>query len=158
MFACDSHKIAAAVESTPVAYVILSADVTADGSVRELEAMRPAVGEWVKTEGDEGYEWDYLADEFGDERFRGGMHRKWVAELSFPQFAAFLNEAFGLTIEEAREEGEPTGGSLTEFGWLPAYALSCSPMDWNVGGVTDVIEFQAYVTDVVFFSGGEEGS
>ncbi len=129
------------------AYVIYSFDLTADASSATIEMMRPKVGEWVETEGDDQYEFDYLADECGDENYRDGRHRKYVAELTETELAAFVDDVFGYSLDEARERSEPTMGSITEFGHLPAYSLNAEPMDWNVGGVTEVIWCNAYVTD-----------
>lgn len=135
----------------PAAYVIFTADLYADATDAEADAMRPKSGEWQLTEGDEQYPYDYMADEGAGDRWRDGKHRKWVAELSAEEFEKFLDDEFGLTVEEARERGENTLGSITEFGHLPAYALNTDGMDWNIGGVTRVIETRAYVTDRCFF-------
>lgn len=121
-------------------YAIYSVDLTSDTYPNKPDAMKPTVGEWTLTEDDDGYDYDYLAEEFGDERFRDGQHRKWVAVLTTEERTALLESMY------AEGEGEPTMGMLTEYGWLPAVCYRDDPMDWNVGGVTNVIDTCLYIT------------
>lgn len=134
----------------PFHYVILSVDTTAD-EYSDSEALRmPKVGTWTQTEGDEQYEYDYLAEESGDESYRDGKHRKYVATLTTEEFEEWLaSESWD------REDAEPTMGMLTDLGWLPAYALRDDPMGWNVGGVTYVIDRRAYVGEYALASKSE---
>lgn len=128
-------------------YAIYSVDCYSDTSDEQIDRMKPKAGEWTLTEGDEQYEYDYLADEIGSrdplsaERFRNGKHRKWVALLSDDERTALTEEMF---IED--EEGEPTLGMITEYGHLPAVAHHFDGMDWNLGGVTHVIDALLYIT------------
>jgi hypothetical protein len=129
------------------AFVILSVDLTNEASDKEADDFKPKYGEWELTEHNEQYEYDYLAEEFEDSVYKDGKHRKWVALLSRKDFEAWLNDELGYTLQEAREYSEQTMGSLTGFGMLPAYSLRQDGMDWNVGGVTNVIDWNAYITE-----------
>jgi hypothetical protein len=124
-------------------YAILSVDCYADALPSEVNQFEPKVGSWTQTEDDGDYEYGYLADEFGDDRFREGQHRKWVAVLSDEERAALYAQ---FLLDDETED--PTLGMLTEYGHLPAVCLRPDPMDWNAGGVTPVIDFCLYITPV----------
>jgi hypothetical protein len=128
-------------------YVILSVDAMPDTYEDDLCLQAPKHGTWTQTEGDEQFEFDYLGEEY-----EGGKHRKWVAELTEEEFDAWLNDECYANRWEAREDGERTMGMITDLGWLPAYALNDDPMAWNRGGVTQVIDRQAYVGEYALAS------
>ena len=128
-------------------YVILSVDAYAETSDGDHCLQAPKHGEWTLTEGDEQYECDWYAEEFGDPSYLHGKHRKWTGILSEAEFDAWLQDECYADRQDARDSAERTMGSITEFGHLPAYALNDEPMDWNIGGVTQVINRQAYVTE-----------
>lgn len=134
----------------PLHYVILSVDAMPDTDEDDSCLRAPKAGTWTLTEDDDCFEFDYLGEEY-----EGGRHRKYVAALTEDEFDAWLRDECYSSREEAREAGEPTMGMLTEVGWLPAYALHDDPMAWNVGGVTQVIDRQAYVGEYALASEAE---
>jgi len=101
-------------------------------------------GDWHETEGDDQYDFGYLASECNDadyfpagyadregvaepqegEAVGRGRHRKWVGLLSLP---IWLRVAEMLCIElddnHLPERSEDTMGALTEFGHIPAIAI-----------------------------------
>lgn len=131
-------------------YVILSVDAMPDTYSGDSCLRMPKSGEWTQTEGDEDYKYDYLGEEY-----IGGKHRKYVALLSEEEFDAWLSDECYADREDARSQGERTMGMLTEYGHLPAYALNDDPMAWNMGGVTQVIDRQAYVGEYALASDDE---
>lgn len=162
-------------------YIIYSADVLAD-SPRFIEEMSPAhhlpagypegeerdkraavAEKFVRTEGDEQYDYDYLASELDNPRWRPykpgseddepgqGQHRKWVAELSFEEWQLFADAyCIDLTDEGLPEEYEETMGSLTiEYGHIDAVAVSMREGWESPGCPGSVIDAQAYVSFAV---------
>lgn len=169
-------------------YVIYSADVL--GSDREIDGMgpfrvapdhgpyaRPMPGDWVLTEGDEQYDYEYLGDESGDPSYypagafdsQGletvdtidpddpradstdygeGRHRKWVAELSLADWRACADMlCIDLDARGVPEEYDDTCGSITEYGHIPAVCVR-NDEGWSP---TNVIDSSLYVS---FFSYG----
>lgn len=149
-------------------YLIYSADIL--GTEKEIEAMgpfrkapdhgpyaEPMAGEWVQTEGDEQYEFGYLASEgnntdffpagFADaegvaepeegEAVGLGRHRKWVAHLSLAEWLV-VAEMLVIDLDENHlpEMYEETMGSLTEFGVLPAISID-NTEGWSPTRVID---------------------
>jgi hypothetical protein len=137
-------------------YVIYSVDV-ARGSDRNggcnLRCCRPTISrylphgwrKWQCTEGDESYDYDYLAEEggYGSEVWRKGQHRKLCALLSREEFERFLEDV-SLVAEDCE-----TMGSLTGFGWLPA-------ISFGDDGDHPYAILNAYVTPVPQKPDGEE--
>jgi hypothetical protein len=145
-------------------YVIYSADIL--GSDREIDGMgpfrsadreapyaTPFPGKWTQTEGDEQYDYGYLADEDegrnlaylpADEHDEGeGRHRKWVAELTLEDWQT-VARALCIDIED---DGMPTEytdtmGSITEYGHIPAVAID-NTEGWTP---TRVIDSMLYVS------------
>lgn len=128
-------------------YIIYSADIL--GVPSEIEEMSPVkrlpeqADAWDQTEGDEQYDFGYLGDEdrvsyypFGYLDREGlepaeegqpcgeGLHRKWVGDLSREQWLAFA-DAFCIDLDdnELPRDYEPTMGSITEYGHLPAISV-----------------------------------
>lgn len=133
-----------------VHFVILSVDARETDEPDPPYLKPPTVGEWEQTEGDEQYDFGYLADEFGDESYRNGVHRKWVGYLSESEFDAWLGTE-GYDREDAREQGEPTMGSITFDGTFPAYCLSDDPAAWGDSRYGyPVICRDAYVTEYAY--------
>lgn len=93
-------------------FIIYSFDIRKDASV--IPHKPPLIKRWTMTENDDNYEFDYLADECGDEVYRNGKHRKYMAELNKEQFKQFIED------QELWLEDIETMGSLTEHGILPA--------------------------------------
>lgn len=132
--------------------VVLEYDLP-NGST-EIESMRPDVylrhhdidvGEWVKTEGDESADYDYLG-----ESWENGVHRKWVAELTEDQLRAFLTEYAG---EEPYPRGADTCGILGFGGVMPAYAIESIDDGWGYAtiGSCYVAEYvYGPITDLTF--------
>lgn len=117
-------------------YVIYSFDVTSEMSVVPFKP--PCIKQWRLTEDDDNYEFDYLADETGDEKYRNGKHRKYVAELNKKQFKRFIEEC-NMVMDDVE-----TLGSLTEFGHLPAFSFNVS--DAVQSDYYELIWCNAYVT------------
>ena len=115
-------------------YVIYSFDIPRSESVKSLQP--PKHRKWELTEGDESYEFDYVADECGDESYRNGKHRKYCAELSKEEFDDFVDHC-GLYPEDIE-----TMGSLTGLGWMPA-------ISFNDYDDPNVITKNAYVTPLL---------
>jgi hypothetical protein len=130
-----------------VHYVILSIDALSNTRSDDACLRMPTVGEWTETEhDDDSDEWEYLGDNYAHCR-----HRKYVAALTESELDAWLKSEC-TDRQEARENGEPTAGMITGEGWLPAYALIDDPMDWNIGGITQVIDRNAYVGEYALAS------
>lgn len=94
---------------------------------------------WDQTEGDSGYEYDYLADHGGDESYRNGHHRKYCAILNREQFHHFISEL------ELVAQDVQTMGSLG----APGFGFGCTPaisFDYEYGSYGDPINCNAYVT------------
>lgn len=136
--------------SNQLHYVILSVDTTPDANDDHAALQPPTVGTWEQTEGDEQYEFDYLGEEY-----ENGKHRKWTAALTEEEFDAWLEAECYADREDARDQAEPTAGMITEYGWLPAYALNDEPGAWNLGGWDPVISRQAYVGEYALASDEE---
>jgi hypothetical protein len=98
--------------------VIYDFDLTREGRVGHYKP--PHVQRWLLTETDECYEFDYLVDECGDKRYRGGKHRKYVAELTEKQFVEFI-QGTGLYYEDIPTMGMI--GGATGIGWQPAISF-----------------------------------
>jgi hypothetical protein len=137
-------------------YIIYSADVVAD-SAAFIEFMAPAnkspelAQHFTETEGDDQYDYGYLADEGCDKRYlayadreseddpNAGMHRKWVAELTIDQWRKFADD-YSIDL---RPNGFPTDytdtmGSITEHGLIDAVAVdNTEGWDDNHGNVID---------------------
>ena len=113
-------------------YVIYWADIARTKSIADFRP--PFIKRWELTEDDEGWEYDYLAEESGDPTWKNGKHRKWTALLDWQHFRDFT-EKTGLYMEETE-----TLGSITEYGWLPAVMFSNPDVD------QDVINQCAYVS------------
>lgn len=89
-------------------YVVFSVDVPQG---EPLQPWTPRGKAWQQTESGET-EYSYLEGEW-----EKGRHRKYVAELTRPQFDAFVDR-MGLSAESTE-----TGGILTGFGCLPAISF-----------------------------------
>lgn len=139
----DEHNAIAAMpvpEPEQLIYAIYSVALVAGANP---DNMKPESGTWTQTEGDDQYEYDYLADECNDERLRNGTHRKWVAELTVSEARALAEEMM-ITLGE----GENTMGMLTGYGVIEAEAFNFDPMDWNMGGITDVVDAHLYIEPI----------
>jgi hypothetical protein len=136
-------------------YLIYSADIL--GTEKEIESMgpfrkapdhgpyaKPMPGEWFETEGDDQYQFGYLADEGGNPDFYPagyadaegvaepqegeavgiGRHRKWVAHLTLADWLV-VAETLVIELDEnyLPESYEETAGAITEFGLLPAISI-----------------------------------
>lgn len=154
-------------------YVIYSADIL--GREDEIEGMgpfrkapehgafaKPFPGEWVQTEGDDQYEYEYLVDDDrhrahylpagevfegadpDDERFIGeGRHRKWVAELTIDEWREVADAlCIGLHPNGVPIKYGETLGSITEHGRLAAVAVD-NTEGWSP---IDVIDSNLYVS------------
>lgn len=153
-------------------YVIYSADTIAE-SPSFIESMAPAkrhnaelfADAFTLTEGDDQYDYGYLASEGAGQRYlayadreadedpNAGMHRKWVAELSRQQWLAFAEGyCIDLGDDDLPERYEDTLGSITEYGHIPAIAVDNSE-GWGCGyyGYDNVIDSQMYLS----FGGNE---
>jgi hypothetical protein len=205
-------------KSLRIYYVIYSIDLTRDGEhlVNQMDPNAiganeataydygPSLkGRWHETEGDEQYDYNYLADEMsgrrdcpmcggerttierfdapegfvgvgiidrqppyfasdswhiseerpcetcggsGDEssRYRNGWYRKWVAELTHPEYLRLADDrGWDLDDDDRPTRFNDTMGSLTEHGHLPAIAVD-DDEGWTYGG--EVIYAQFYVT------------
>jgi len=158
-------------------YLIYSADIL--GTEKEIEAMgpfrkapdhgpyaKPMPGEWVETEGDDQYQFGYLASEGGDPDFfpagyadaegvaepeEGeavgiGRHRKWVAHLTLADWLTVANTlCIDLDDNHLPESYEETMGSLTEVGLIPAIAIDNTD-GWSP---TRVIDSSIYMSVAV---------
>jgi hypothetical protein len=74
------------------------------------------------TEGDECYEYGYLADECGNESYRKGKHRKLCGILNRKQFERFLSDT-GLYAESVETMGS-IGAPGFGCGWAPAISFT----------------------------------
>ena len=101
---------------------------------REIDALKPASGAW------QDVAYDGYAEKVDGEV---PIYRRWSAQLSDEEWNAVCAEQL---IDLESEDCEPTLGMLTRLGSLPAFALNFNPMDWNTGGVTDVLEAGMYVS------------
>lgn len=119
-------------------YVIYSADFYSTATDNDIGHVKPTTGEWTETEGDEEYQAPTDAEDYAN-----GQHRKWTALLSDDDWEAVCADQI---IDLDEDTLEPTMGSLTELGHLPAFAINWDGMDWNVGGITPVIFAQMYVS------------
>lgn len=113
-------------------FVIYSFDIIRNLSVNEFKP--PFIKKWVMTEDDSEYEYDYLADDSNDNKYRNGKHRKYYAELSMQQFAQFVDKC-DLYMTENN-----TMGSISHLGHLPAFSFDNYYYDEGV------INMGAYVT------------
>jgi len=91
--------------------VIYSFDILGKGSVSPYMPTQRHLFE--QTEGDDQYQYDYLADETGNEDYRNGKHRKLCAVLTRKQFERFLSD-----VDLYPEDAE-TMGSLGAPGFGP---------------------------------------
>lgn len=119
-------------------YVIYDADFFEFATGTDIDHVKPKTGEWTETEGDEQYQAPTDSEEY-----ENGQHRKWTALLSDEDWEAVCVDQI---IDLDDDTLEPTMGSITELGHLPAFAMNWDGMDWNVGGVTPVIFAQMYVS------------
>lgn len=119
-------------------FVIYSFDIIRNLSVNKFKP--PFIKKWVMTEDDSEYEYDYLADDSNDNKYRNGKHRKYYAELSMQQFAQFVDEC-DLYMTENN-----TMGSISHLGYLPAFSFANYYYDEGV------INMWAYVTPLVELS------
>lgn len=142
-------------------YVIYSADIL--GTDAEIDSMGPLrtatdrhpyatpfPGEWVQTEGDEQYEYGYLADHGGDPDYRAadeggeGRHRKWVAELTPADWHATAAAlCIDLDANGMPENYEDTLGSITEYGHIPAVAVD-NTEGWSPTRVVDSMLYLSF--------------
>lgn len=74
------------------------------------------------TEGDDCYQYSYLADESGDESYRKGKHRKLCAILNRKQFERFLSDT-GLHADDVETLGS-IGAPGFGCGWAPAISFT----------------------------------
>jgi len=96
--------------------VIYSVDVPSNVSIRDYAP--PSVRRlWTTTEGDNQYEYSYLAG-----RWEKGRHRKWTAILTRDQFDAFVSK-LGLVAEDVQTMGS-LGAPGFGFGWAPAISFN----------------------------------
>jgi len=97
---------------------------------------------WFKTEDDDQYEYDYLADDPDDpnDPYIGGHHGKWCAILTQPMFDLFVAEC-SLLAEDCQ-----TMGSLG----APGFGLSLAPAISFRDDETEpgIITSNAYVTPI----------
>lgn len=124
--------------SEKVVYIIHSADVCNDSyyTIRRMESrVRNFLGEGRlhQTEGDEAYDYNYLSEECGDDRYENGYHRKWAGLLSLEDWLKFA-DAYGIDLDDdgVPERYEETMGSITDLGHLPAISVDDSE-GWNSG-------------------------
>jgi len=89
------------------------------------------------TEGNESYEFDYLADGDKTDRWYGGKHRKLCALLTKKQFERFISDTW-LQAEDVETMGS-IGAPGFGFGHAPAISFSRSE-DWGFSS--------AYVTPI----------
>src|SRR6266702_4367607 len=116
-------------------YVIYEFDVTRDVPVIEHKPYNTKL--WDLTENDGSYEYDYLGP-----TFKNGKHRKYVALLDKKDFLRFI-EFSGLRFEDIE-----TMGSLTEMGWLPAFAFHSDEI-MHYQAKSGLINKMAYVTPMI---------
>lgn len=160
-------------------YVIYSADVVTDypsfiedmsparhvpAGRQASEALAAIVGAFTQTEGDEQYDFGYLANEGASPRYRAyadrdcqcedectcpeaGMHRKWAGILTRAQWEVFA-DAYCIDLDESTglpAEYELTMGSITEYGHLEAISVDNSE-GWNDATGSTVIDSQMYLS------------
>jgi len=88
---------------------------------------------WTRTEDDEQYDYEYLADE-GAESWRTGLHRKYVGMVSELFWRRFY-EAWGLRFNTSATMGS-LGSPANPCGVAPA--ISYSGGDFDEGVIIDV--------------------
>lgn len=120
--------------------IILEANVLRDGWPSFLEP--PQCGEWDQTEGDESWDYNYLAEESepddpASSPWYNGHHRKWCALLDKDEFLAFIDEwCLSFEADTMGALGGPTPDGYT-LGWMPALAFGLSDTDcWVSAYVT----------------------
>lgn len=130
-------------------YVILWADWLDGSGYGDPIHLGPDADRWTRTEGDEQYDYGYLADECGDDEYRAvvdggeGRHVKYVAELSAAEFYRWCEANFvELDDSGMPEDYNETMGSLTKYGWLAAIAVDLTE-GWSP---TRVIDSSAYIS------------
>jgi hypothetical protein len=158
-------------------HLIYSADIL--GTADEIEGMgpfrkapdhgpyaKPMPGDWVETEGDEQYDYGYLADEANNPDFYPagyadregvaepqegeavglGRHRKWVGWLTLVDWLA-VAEMLCIELDDNHlpERFEETMGALTEVGLIPAIAIDNTD-GWSP---TRVIDSSIYMSVAV---------
>ena len=95
--------------------VIYSADCPRSESIARFRP--PQVRRlWDVTEGDDGYEYGYLEDDW-----EHGKHRKWCGLLTKEQFEKFVT-ATGLVADSTETMGS-LGAPGFGFGWSPAISF-----------------------------------
>ena len=126
--------------------VIYSFDITHAHSVMPHKPPH-CTDLWEKTEGDEQYEFDYLADGGGrnSEGFRNGKHRKYCAILNQAQFDEFVGHC-DLDAEPTETMGS-IGTPGFGGGWAPAISFQCQDT-MTIYDDNGVIYKGAYVTPV----------
>ena len=93
---------------------------------------------WTQTEGDDQYEFDFLAEGDIDSPWLGGHHQKWVALLTKEQFVQFAYECY-LTADNVQTMGS-IGAPGFGFGLAPAISFdgSSAPDGWSNAYVTPI--------------------
>lgn len=172
------------------AYIIYSADVLAETS-RFIEEMSPSehmpagyredsaeyaerkriAAKFEVTEGDEQYDYGYLAEEHGgnahyfpagytdregleeadddtpDDKIGRGYHRKWVGEITADEWVVFA-DAYNISLDARGipEDYENTLGSMTpEHGTIPAVSVD-NTHGWNDYSDSRVIDSTMYIS------------
>lgn len=130
-------------------YIIHSADFTSEGAmcVRDMEERAAAFPELAQTEGDEQYDFRYLAEETGageESVYWDGFHRKWAGELTWERWLEFA-DAYLIDLDDdgIPERYNETMGSITEFGHIPAISVDDTE-GWSYCG--EVIDSNIYVS------------
>lgn len=114
--------------------VIYSVDVPQGISIKPYTPPQRSL--WTRTEGDEQYEYTYLAG-----RWTSGKHRKWTALLTRDQFDSFV-EKLGLVAENVETMGS-LGAPGFGFGWSPAISFNGDDEDAILNGyVTPIPEVE----------------
>ena len=116
--------------------VIYSADVPSSEDIGRYMPARPVRRLMRKTEGNEGYEYGYLADEAVKgsihysrvHRWAHGKHRKLIAIFTKRQFETFISQV-GLTCTQDKTCGML--GGAHGYGWLPALNFRLDAEDYE---------------------------
>jgi hypothetical protein len=124
-------------------YVIYSFDCTKNDNPKYYDP--PYKDDWTQTEGDDEWDYNYLADEnpHNADMWRDGHHRKYVyPDMDKAQFLHFLKET-SLCFEDVE-----TMGSLTDIGWMPAFAFRASDSAMSIYDNKGLVDAGAYVTPI----------
>lgn len=89
-------------------------------------------GKWIRTEYNDQYAYDYLADE-GLEIYRNGKHAKWIACISDMNFKKFLdNILLPIEVEDTAGMIGGMGSDGMNLGWMPAWCLRAECFGDNI--------------------------